>query len=366
MWSPSKLFLAVACLAVGSRAATVSTAPVVLYPNSTRLHKHGRWDLNNGTWWPGTGFKFVASGLTNFTLHLGQYTNWPAISVAVSFDYGEFSTVNVSTGANVISVPALTPNNNRVVRLNVEASIGTRMQLEKIELNAGADVKHYKPSPLRFQFIGDSLSAGWLNPRGVNDAWTFLTAQKFKAEHNIIAQSGACLTDRECWGNVHGMSYQYFQTEDTSYIWAADHNYTTPWDFQRDLTPTHIVIVIGANDNSFSISGTDFASQLSSFITHLRTLYPQQPVFVFTPWGWSDGTSQFWPYYDGVYASVVNAKVAAGDQNIFVVNTTGWLQTNGVYPNDGHPNPVGHQQILEKFTAWLQAWGLQPRTSWPS
>lgn len=41
------------------------------------------------------------------------------------------------------------------------------------------------------------------------------------------------------------MSYQYFQTEDTSYIWAADHNYTTPWDFQRDLTPTHIVIVIG-------------------------------------------------------------------------------------------------------------------------
>lgn len=56
--------------------------------------------------------------------------------MAVSFDYGEFSTVNVSTGANVISVPALTPNNNRVVRLNVEASIGTRMQLEKIELNA--------------------------------------------------------------------------------------------------------------------------------------------------------------------------------------------------------------------------------------
>lgn len=349
----------------GSSIAAPS-GPVVLQPNAPLLHKHGRWDENNGTWWPGSGFKLVASGLTSLTLHLGPYTNYPVVSVAVSVDYSEFSTVNVSSGANSIPIPAATTKGNRVVRLNVEASTGTRMHLQQIELNAGAVVKPYKPSPLHFQFIGDSLSAGWLNPRGVNDAWTFLSAQSFKAEHNIMAQSGACLTDQECWSNIHGISYQYFKTEDTSYRWFADHNYTTPWDFKRDLTPTHVFIVIGANDNSYNVPAADFANTLSDFITHLRTVYPKQPLFVFTPWGWSNGESPFGIYYQGVYASVVDKKVAAGDKRIYLVDTTGWLQQNGVYPNDGHPNPLGHQQILAKFTAWLEAWGLQPRSKWES
>jgi hypothetical protein len=35
------------------------------------------------------------------------------------------------------------------------------------------------------------------------------------------------------------------QTEETNYYYSTDHNYTTPWDFKRDLTPTHVVIHIG-------------------------------------------------------------------------------------------------------------------------
>ncbi|KAF8599937.1 hypothetical protein BDV93DRAFT_538822 [Ceratobasidium sp. AG-I] len=348
-----------------------SSKPVVLLPNAPLLHKHGRWDAAPGTWWAGSGFKLVASGLTTFALHLGNHTTAPQAAVALSVDYADFVTVNVTAGVNDIPIPAASASakgKNRVVRINVEGWQNNRIHFEKIELNTGAVVKPYKPSPLRFQFIGDSLSAGQYNTRGVNDAWTFLTAQEFKAEHSINAQPGACLTDQLCWGNYHGISYQYFQTEDTGYYYTTDHNYTTPWDFRKDLTPTHIVIAIGANDNAYSITSANFTNTLSSFVDRLRTLYPKQPIFVFTPWGWpnSDGVSPFGLYYDGVYSSVVNKRIAAGDKHIHLVNTTGWVGYDGVYADNSHPNTVGHKQVVAKFTAWLKNWGLQPRGQWES
>ncbi|KAF8706029.1 GDSL-like Lipase/Acylhydrolase family, partial [Rhizoctonia solani] len=234
-------------LAAALLASVVSAAsPIVVLPNAKLLHKHGRWDANNGTWWPGSGFKLVASNLTSFDLRLGwEGTNWPSVAISLSVDYEPFKQLNVSGGVNSIPIPVAPANKSRVVRINVQASTGTRMQLDQIELNEGAKVKEYKPSPLRFQFIGDSLSAGYLNPNGVNDCWTFLSSQEFKAEHNIMAQSGACLTDKECFSNIHGLSYQYFVTEDTTYRWDSNHNYTTPWDFKRDLAPSHIIIYIG-------------------------------------------------------------------------------------------------------------------------
>lgn len=46
---------------------------------------------------------------------------------------------------------------------------------------------------------------------GVDQAWPFLTAEAFKAEHNINAQPGAALADIVSYGNEHGVSYQYFR-----------------------------------------------------------------------------------------------------------------------------------------------------------
>ncbi|KAG8749092.1 hypothetical protein FRC12_013575 [Ceratobasidium sp. 428] len=361
----------ISALLIGGAAAAPgpSNKPVVILPDAPLLYKYGRWDSAPGTWWAGSGFKLVASGLTSLTLHLGNHSTTPQLAAALSVDYSDFATVNITAGANVIPIPtASAKGKNRVVRINVEGWQNNRLHLEKIELNAGAVVKPYKPSPSRFQFIGDSLSAGQYNPRGVNDAWTFLTAQEFKAEHSINAQPGACLVDQLCWGNYHGVSYQYFQTEDTGYYYTTDHNYTTPWDFRKELPPTHIVIAIGANDNAYNITPEAFGNTLSSFISKLRTLYHQQPVFVFTPWGWpqSDGVSPFSTYYDGVYSDVVTKRTLAGDKNIFLVNTTGWVGYDGVYPGNVHPNTVGHQQVVTNFTAWLKKWGLKPRTQWES
>jgi hypothetical protein len=50
----------------------------------------------------------------------------------------------------------------------------------------------------------------------------------------------------ESYGNVHGVSYQFFKTEDTGYIWQQDHNYTTPWNIRSENPKTtDLVIHIG-------------------------------------------------------------------------------------------------------------------------
>ncbi|KAG8702544.1 hypothetical protein FRC09_004674 [Ceratobasidium sp. 395] len=360
---------AISAILVGSALATpsaVKPAPVVLLGNSTLIHKHGRWDTAPGTWWAGSGLKVVASSLSSFTLNLGDLTSQPQAAVGLSVDYANFTTINVTAGANVIPIPPVTSKKDRVVRLHVEGFYSNRIDLKSIELNSGAVVKPYAPSPLRFQFIGDSLSCGYLNPNGMNDAWTFITAQNFKAEYNIQAQPGACLTDQECYSNVHGMSYQFFRTEDTGYVYTWDHNYTTAWDFRKDLTPTHVFVVLGANDFSNKITPENFGTQLTAFVTKLRTLYAKQDIFIFSAWGWPgwDGVSPFSTYYDSIYASVVANKTAAGDKHIHLVNTTGWVGYDGVIPNDGHPNPVGQLQVASHLATWLQKWGLKPRSSW--
>ncbi|EEB87926.1 hypothetical protein MPER_14512, partial [Moniliophthora perniciosa FA553] len=61
-------------------------------------------------------------------------------------------------------------------------------------------------------------------------------------------------------------------TEDTGYFWTADHNYTTPWSFDRDVpAPTHVFIHIGrcirpADCDSGALSGAGQV-QMARYIT---------------------------------------------------------------------------------------------------
>ncbi|KAG8727115.1 hypothetical protein FRC12_022801, partial [Ceratobasidium sp. 428] len=108
---------AISAILVGSALATpsaVKPAPVVLLGNSTLIHKHGRWDTAPGTWWAGSGLKVVASSLSSFTLNLGDLTSQPQAAVGLSVDYANFTTINVTAGANVIPIPPVTSKKDRV------------------------------------------------------------------------------------------------------------------------------------------------------------------------------------------------------------------------------------------------------------
>jgi len=336
---------------------------VAISNNDPRIHFHGRWDDSPGTWWASSGLKLHVENLKTFSLNLGPHTTTPLASVGVSLNYGDFFTVNVSQGLN--SILGQSVAGESVVRLNVEGWQNNRINLESILLNSDATLLTYTPSKLAFQFIGDSLSAGQFLPEGVDQAWPFITSEDFKAEHNINAQPGAALTDIVSFGNEHGVSFQFFRTEDTGYFDTTDHNFTTPWNFQRDQpAPTHIVIHIGANDASQNITDAEFVQVYSDFLVHLRTIYTHQPIFVFTPWGWPNADGTISQYYQGQYQIIVDQRHAIGDNQVFLVNTTGWVTWEDVFPANQHPTVTGHQKIAHKFSSWLAHWGLNPESEW--
>ncbi|KAG8896070.1 hypothetical protein FRC01_012028, partial [Tulasnella sp. 417] len=156
----------------------------------------------------------------------------------------------------------------------------------------------------------------------------------------------------------------YFRTEDTGYYYTTDHNYTTPWNFKKDLPPTHIFIHIGANDNAYSITGDAFKATYLGFLEKLRGLYPIQPIFILTPFGWPSADGNIYYYYEGVYQAVVDARKAAGDKHIYLVDTSGWQRYQDIFPDNSHPSEAGHAHIAEQMIAWLKTWGLKPQKSW--
>ncbi|KAG2005506.1 hypothetical protein CC2G_001907 [Coprinopsis cinerea AmutBmut pab1-1] len=365
--------IVVAALAVASpvlgapQGGPILPAFKTIPSNDRNIFYHGRWDENNGSWWAGTGFKVNIQNLRRLSINLGTNSSWPSAPTAISFDNGKFETVELASGTNHIAIPEHIAKAERgkttLLRVNVQGWQQNRIQFQSLDLNIDARLEPYKPAKRAFQFIGDSLSAGQFLPQGVNQAWPFLVGEHFKAEHRINAQPGATLTDRESYGNVHGISYQYFRTEDTGFIWTSDHNYTTPWDFKRDVPrATHIIIHVGANDASHDISGEDFTKVYQEFLDKLRKINgPRAHIFIFTPWGWPNADGNTYYYYEGVYEAIVKSRRAKGDRNIHLVDTTGWVTWDDVFHDNVHPNVPGMANIADKFIEWLEKWEARNR-----
>ncbi|KAF9552895.1 SGNH hydrolase [Agrocybe pediades] len=350
---------------VVAAASHVPPATLTVKNNHPLIYYHGRWDSDVGTWWPGSGFKIKVKNLKSLTLNLGPKTPYPSNTLGVSIGDSEFFPINGSAGANTIPLPASLAKAPRdqatTVRINAAGWQTYRMQLDNITLNSDALLVPYTPSKTVFQIIGDSFSSGYLMPFGADQSWPFLVGEAFKAEHRITAQAGAALTDIVSYGNAHGLSYQFFKTEDTGYYYTTDHNYTTPWNFARDQPPpTHVVIHIGANDAAQGVSNDQFVQVYSDFLVRIRKLYPHQPIFMFTPWGWPSSDGNVYYYYQGLYQQILDARVATGDKNIFLVDTTGWITWDDVFPDSLHPTVAGQAKVANNFLAFLKDWGLVP------
>jgi hypothetical protein len=71
-----------------------------------------------------------------------------------------------------------------------------------------------------------------------------------------------------------------------------------------------------------------------------------------------------------------------GDKNVYHVDATNWTTAIDYTPEyvqshvfqelladgfcSGHQNAYGHQTVANKFTEYLQQWGLKPEAEWPT
>ncbi|KAJ7289736.1 SGNH hydrolase-type esterase domain-containing protein, partial [Mycena rebaudengoi] len=335
----------VVCLSVAALATSAPVSPysavVLIRHDDPLIFYYGRWDTAPETWWPDSGFKITVQDLSSLTLNLGPNTTFPLVALGVSVDSAPFFRLNGSARVTVIPVDKKQPGATTVVRMNAVRYFSCQMNLESIDLNAG-------PRLVPFEFIGDSFSTRYTTPDGI------LIGEMFKAEETVVAQPGVTLVDMASVGNIHGMSFQSFQTKDTSYSFNPVHNYTTPWDFQRDVPEgTHVVVHIGANDVSQNVDQAVFINTCVNFLATIRKFYPHQPFFLFTPWGCRrDGPNTY--YYPGTYEAVLEARRSLGVHTIFFVNTTGWVTYADVFPDNLHPSVEGHMKFTGLFREWLE------------
>lgn len=125
--------------------------------------------------------------------------------------------------------------------------------------------------------------------------------------------------------------------------------------------PTHIVIHIGANDVSH-VSASEFVQIYLAFIKRLRQYYPDQPIFIFTPWGWPQPDGSISYYYVGSYQQIVSM---SQDLNVHLVDTSGWVAYANIFPDNSHLNVPGNEKIAEEFMNWLaNNFSLSPASQW--
>ncbi|KAG1744619.1 uncharacterized protein EDB91DRAFT_1080717 [Suillus paluster] len=160
------------------------------------------------------------------------------------------------------------------------------------------------------------LNAGQYLPLTIEQAWSFLTSEYFRGEHNIQAQPWIALS-----------------------ITDSKRNYTTPWNFKpSETTPPPPIS----------------SCQLQLFFA-MRPLSIDDPDPDAAPWGCPNPEGPASLYYVGTYQQVANHRKEIGDKTIYLVNA-GWIDYSGVYSSNSDPTVEGRQKVAGYFESWPEEW----------
>lgn len=195
----------------------------------------------------------------------------------------------------------------------------------------------------KIEFLGDSITEGlyiWTTHNGQKTvpwcadaprSWASQTAQSLGAEWRQVGFGGQ--------GLLKGGSSSVPPANDT-FNWVYQGVPRDGW--QAD------VVVINQGTNDSGASATDFRPAYAKFIGTVRAGYPSAKIVAMRP-------------FNGAHAAEIQAEVtarhAAGDANIFFVDTTGWLG-NGDFTDGTHLNDQGSPKAATALVAAIHTLGV--------
>ena len=185
------------------------------------------------------------------------------------------------------------------------------------------------------EIIGDSLSAGQYATYEGLASWSWGFAEGFgNAEFSITAYPGICLVDTDCWGNLRGQAYQWFQTSDTSY--RATQIYgdnPEPWDFAAHPAADIVVINLGTNDNNTANNVTNeaYLSTYIDFVGQVHETWPNAQIILFSLWNGFSAVGNTYAQ-GGAFISEIQEVYDYYQPQGFIhyFNTTGIMQHNDI------------------------------------
>lgn len=192
-------------------------------PGASELSYKGRWDEKYISWWSAPGLKFGFRA-EQVAISFGNYTS-EGVLVAYRLDGLDWMLTNVTANStNLFITPATTgynlstpANGPRTLELRV-TNWAYGVQIKAVHLAGGrAELVKVPDYSRRMEIIGDSLSSGYTDTLEGISSYAWGLAYGFgDTEFAITAFPGICVTDKECFGNPRGQSFQWDKTVDTS------------------------------------------------------------------------------------------------------------------------------------------------------
>lgn len=325
--------------------ATPQVAPVLDFvaPEDANIHYMGRWDRSSSitykSYWPGASLRVSFTG-KNVQIKMGASANLYA-----KIDDGPYVLYENANGTVPITSTPLPAGTHRLTV--VSKDILDVLSFQGLLLDSGATTVPAAPREHLIEFIGDSITVGYTTPEVSIGSYAWLAGEQLNADHTQIAYTGICLeTGIACYApNSLGMREQYFKLQPGDYPDSPDWNFST-------YQPDGIVINLGTNDAKFNVSDSDFQTTYTAFLQQIRTKYPAAQLFVLRTFGGFKAAPTL---------AAVNSRIAAGDDKLHYVDTSGWLDT---YPssdfNDSlHPSSAGHVKIANRLAQVMQPY-LKP------
>ena len=204
------------------------------------------------------------------------------------------------------------------------------------DVQGGALIPTARPVRYKIEFIGDSITEGVriVNPNGTDPQHT-------DGELAYPCQISLILGAE--WRQV-GFGHQgILQAGHGEVPVAADSFNWVYATIPRDSWVADMV-VLNQGTNDRDATSAAFQPEFARYLGIIRAGYPQAKIVVLRPFG---------GYREDDIAAVVAARVAAGDAQMFYVDTTGWLVAAD-YTEGIHPNLQGTAKIIAALVPELR------------
>ncbi|KAI9244113.1 hypothetical protein BDA99DRAFT_529448 [Phascolomyces articulosus] len=321
--------------------AKVETAEKLIPFDDGNIKYFGRWKLTEHdmrSYWPGAYFKTNVDG-TRIQLRLNQPTH-----IYVQLDQGPVrSLIAKYQGEWPIQIDLAPPDlPNGRHQLLVAAAANASICLESLVLDweAGDTTPPANISPQLVEFIGHDLALGVGTTQSLLTGFPWVVSNMMGIEHAQIAYRHAKLMNDPISSEL-GMASRYFD-------WSPyDFLNNDPWDFSS-YEPAVIVLLLGQNDKLDQVDDNDIYTQtLLTFLKRIRTHLRYTSILILSePLGDLVRQSQ-----DAVYQ--LNDQ---GDQDVFFVDTTSWVQYGSTaFTDTMHLNDAGQDRLAKKLAPLLQA-----------
>ncbi|WP_198315783.1 RICIN domain-containing protein [Chitinophaga tropicalis] len=316
---------------------TMAEAPAVttnVTPGDANIRYFGRWDFSDSSrytsYWGGAYIKVNFTGTTvkiktgNTSNFYARIDNGPWISYKNAGGVIDLTAVPLASGTHTLSVAQ-------------GRDYDYVFSFMGLILDAGAVTSKPSVSPYIIEYIGDSITAGYLNDQANVSDYAWICSEELGAEHTQIAYPGIALVSSPRHGTA--MDAQYFRLQPPNYASSP------AWDFSR-YTPQIVVINLGTNDSDYEDADSTFRAVYTGLLAGIRSRFPQAEIFVMRT---------FLGIRSLPTVAAVEDRAVAGDRKVHYINTEGWLtqSTSDYLPDNLHPSEAGHIKAAALLKAVL-------------